>query len=961
MGILHQELNLKCLLLLLILNLCTLNVSEETQTLESEALALYSISSYWQNKPTSWVGSDPCGNNWVGLNCSNRHIIKIILPGLNISGTLSEDIQNLTELVILDLSSNKGLGGPIPRTIGNLVKLQRLILTGCRFTGSIPPELGMLASLRFLSVGSNRLNGSIPSEIGNLTLLVWFDITRNKISGSLPISDGTNLGLDLLTKCQHFHFGRNNLSGSIPAELFHSEMVLKHMLFDHNQFTGSIPPTLGLVTTIKALRLDRNGLSGAVPSNLNNLTILGELQINDNQLSGSLPNLTGMNALAYVDMSNNSFDQSDIPPWFSTLMNLTTLKLNNLQISGVLPTSLFSIPSLQAVHLRHNLINGTLDLGSAPSTNLTLVDVRENRIQTMANVPNRGNLNIQLDGNFYCNQPGASAQYCNVPPPPNPSSYVTPSPNCGNLVCPSDQKESPKCSCSYPFEGTLVFKFIAFSNMYTNFTYYTLLEVGLIKIFQQFQLPAIPILQDPRMDEYDYFDIDLSIFPSNTDRFSQAEVAQLTNLFTNTTFSQPDPYGPYYLEAVPYPTFHEAVSKSNRVPAIVGGVIGGFAAAALIVGLLIFALCQRRKARKAKELSQGFAGVWTTSGSGSDIPQLKGSRLFTFEELKKCTNNFAESSILGSGGYGRVYRGLLDQGKLVAVKRAQEGSLQGGQEFKTEIEMLSRVHHRNLVSLVGFCLDQNEQILVYEYIPNGTLRDSLSGKSGVYLDWKKRLRVALGAARGLTYLHELANPRIIHRDVKSNNILLDHHLHAKVSDFGLCKPLSDDKKGCVTTQVKGTMGYLDPEYYTTQHLTEKSDVYSFGVVLLEIVTARKPLERGRYVVREVRNAIGRSRDLQGLNELLDPGICHNGSLTGVKRYIDLALKCVEESSSERPCMSEVAKEIENIMVLAGMNPNIASETTSASFGAANKNFNSDDDASFEYSGEPYSLRTVLPK
>ncbi|XP_074560362.1 leucine-rich repeat receptor protein kinase HPCA1-like [Curcuma longa] len=960
MGFLHQELNLKCLLLLLILNFCTLNVSAETQTLISEALALSSIASYWQNKPTSWVGSDPCGNNWVGLNCSNLHINKIILPGLNISGTLSEDIQNLTELVILDLSSNKGLGGQIPRTIGNLVKLQRLILFGCRFSGSIPPELGMLASLRFLSVGSNRLNGSIPSEIGNLTSLFFFDITRNRISGSLPISNGTKLGLNLLTKCQHFHFGNNNLSGSIPEELFHSEMILKHMLFDHNQFTGSIPPTLGLVTTITALRFDRNRLTEAVPSNLNNLTILSELQINDNQLSGPLPNLTGMNALTYVDMSNNSFDQSDIPHWFSTLMNLTTLKLNNLLISGVLPTSLFSIPSLQAVHLRFNLINGTLDLGSELSTNLTLVDVRENRIQTMANVPNRDNLHIQLDGNIYCNQPGASAQYCNLPPESNPSSYVTPSPNCGNLVCPSDQQESPKCSCSYPLEGKLVFKFIAFSNMYTNFTYYTALEVALYKTFQQFQLPAIPILRNPNMNMYNYFEFDLWMFPSDTDRFSQAEIAQLTNLFTNTTISQPDAYGPYYLDARPYPTFQESVSKSNRVPAIVGGVIGGFAAAALIVGLLTFALCQRRKARKAKEISRQF-GVWTTSESGSDIPQLKGARLFSFQELKKCTNNFAEASILGSGGYGKVYRGLLDNGKLVAVKRAQEGSLQGGQEFKTEIEMLSRVHHRNLVSLVGFCMDQNEQILVYEYIPNGTLRDSLSGKSGVYLDWKKRLRVALGAARGLTYLHELANPRIIHRDVKSNNILLDHHLNAKVSDFGLCKPLSDDKKGCITTQVKGTMGYLDPEYYTTQHLTEKSDVYSFGVVLLEIVTGRKPLERARYVVEEVRNAIGRSRDLQGLNELLDPGICHNGSLPGIKRFIDLALKCVEELSSERPRMSEVAKEIENIMVLAGMDTNIASETTSASFGTANKSFNCDDDASFEYSGEPYSLRIVMAK
>ncbi|RZR79313.1 hypothetical protein BHM03_00005017 [Ensete ventricosum] len=154
----------------------------------------------------------------------------------------------------------------------------------------------------------------------------------------------------------------------------------------------------------------------------------------------------------------------------------------------------------------------------------------------------------------------------------------------------------------------------------------------------------------------------------------------------------------------------------------------------------------------------------------------------------------------------QVYKGVLTNGQLVAVKRAQEGSTQGVLEFNTEIELLSRVHHKNLVSLVGFCFDQDEQILVYDYVPNGTLGSiSHAGKSGVHLDWKRRLRVVLGAARGLAYLHELASPPIVHRDIKSSNILLDENLNVKVSDFGLSKPLVDKKKGHVSTQVKGTM------------------------------------------------------------------------------------------------------------------------------------------------------------
>jgi serine/threonine protein kinase len=204
-------------------------------------------------------------------------------------------------------------------------------------------------------------------------------------------------------------------------------------------------------------------------------------------------------------------------------------------------------------------------------------------------------------------------------------------------------------------------------------------------------------------------------------------------------------------------------------------------------------------------MSETAAASWARSEEKGGAPRLKGARWFSHEELKRSTNNFAEANELGYGGYGKVYRGMLPNGQFIAIKRAQQGSMQGGQEFKTEIELLSRVHHKNLVGLVGFCFEQGEQMLVYEYMSAGTLRDSLMGKSGLHLDWKKRLRVALGAARGLAYLHELADPPIIHRDVKSSNILMDEHLTAKVADFGLSKLVSDSERGHISTQVKGTL------------------------------------------------------------------------------------------------------------------------------------------------------------
>ncbi|THU49294.1 hypothetical protein C4D60_Mb06t08040 [Musa balbisiana] len=855
-----MSLQLRYLVLVLILNLWSSCISAET--LPDEALALQSLASKWQASPGNWAGSDPCGSNWVGINCSNSHIIYIVLSGLSISGSLSEEIQNLPELVHLSLNSNK-------------------------------------------------LRGSIPGELGNLSSLVWFDITDNEISGSIPVSDGTNLGLDMLKKCQH-------------------------------------------------LRLDRNQLTGAVPSNLNNLTKLAELQLSNNQLSGPLPNLTGMDEeLAYVDLSNNSFDVSDVPPWFSTLPSLTTLMLEFLKVSGQIPTSLFGFPQMQKARLRSNLINGTLDLGSQYSKQLTLVDVQDNRVQELyyGGYSNE----LLLEGNPYCDQQGSVSKYCDVAQQSNPAAtYSTPMQNCGASVCTSDQEMSPNCICSYPFEGTIVFRFLTFSNT-ENYTYYQTLERFLYGSFQDNQVPVGSLfLQNPKINLYNYFQVDMWIFPSSKDHFDEAEVVLLANLFSNTTFKAPPGFGPYYFIAKPYPSFPESGSKSKNAGLIAGITVGGLLLASVIAGLIIFAIRRRRrKVKKATEQSLP-SGSWYPSQSGSGVPQLKGSRLFSFEELTKCTNNFSEANVLGTGSYGKVYRGALDDGQLIAVKRAQQGSLQGEHEFKTEIEMLSRVHHRNLVGLVGFCFDHNEQILVYEYIPNGSLRDSLSGKSGVHLDWKKRLRIALDAARGLTYLHELANPRIIHRDVKSNNILLDHHLNAKVSDFGLCKPLNDDLKGYITTQVKGTMGYLDPEYYMTQHLTEKSDVYSFGVLLLELMTARKPIERGRFIVREVRNAINKSPDLHDLRELLDPAVCMNSTLPGLDRFVELAMKCVEDSSADRPWMSEVAKEIENIMVLAGMNPYIASESNSASFGGERRSHPYQSDVSFDYSGGPYSPK-VEPK
>ncbi|PON78715.1 Mitogen-activated protein kinase kinase kinase [Trema orientale] len=913
----------RALVFLLLAFIQSLLVAGETDSQDYNALM--SLMRRWDKLSFDWEGQDPCGENWEGIWCSGSRVTEIILPSMNLAGSISDNIQQLSELRTLDLSYNKDLGGMLPSSIGNLKKLENLALIGCSFYGPIPDSIGNLQQLTFLSLNSNNFSGRIPNSIGYLSNLHWLDLSENQLEGSIPVSNGTIPSLDMLVGAKHFHLGNNKLSGNIPSQLFSSNMTLLHLLLDSNKLVGKIPDTIGLVQTLVVLRLDRNILIGALPSNITNLTNVNELLLSNNKLSGPVPNLTSMNFLTYVDISNNSFDASAFPTWFSTLQSLTTIKMENTQLQGPVPASLFSLPNLETVVLRDNQLNGTLNIGTSYSSNLQLVDLQNNLISEAPRVI-EDNISLILVGNPVCLETGVTKSYCIVPD--SDTSYSVPLVNCQPNLCSSGQASSPRCSCAYPYKGTFIFRSVSFSDL-SNSSYFMALEEGLISSFKSNNLPVDSVsVSNPTMDSLAYLNVSIEIFASGEDRFNQTGITGIAFLLSNQIFKAPEFYGPYAFIGDNYVNFAVAPeqSKSSSRGIITGAAVGG---SFLLLFLLIAGVYAYRQKERAKRAVGSNPFVqWDQNKSHGAVPQLKGARWFSFEELKMYTNNFSEINEIGSGGYGKVYRGILPAGQLIAIKRAQRESMQGGPEFKTEIELLSRVHHKNLVSLVGFCFDQGEQMLVYEYVPNGTLRDTLSGKSGIWLEWIKRLEISLGAARGIAYLHEFANPPIIHRDIKTTNILLDMHLTAKVADFGLSKIMGDNEKGHVSTQVKGTVGYLDPDYYMTQQLTEKSDVYSFGVVMLEIITGRKPIEQGKYIVREVRMAMDKTKELYNLGEILDQAISFGTTLKGLEKYVDLALRCVEESGAERPTMGEVVKEIENIMQIAGVNPTTESRSTS---------------------------------
>ncbi|CAL9084612.1 unnamed protein product [Musa textilis] len=337
---------------------------------------------------------------------------------------------------------------------------------------------------------------------------------------------------------------------------------------------------------------------------------------------------------------------------------------------------------------------------------------------------------------------------------------------------------------------------------------------------------------------------------------------------------------------------------------------------------------------------------------------------FTYDELAAATNGFSRDNLLGQGGFGYVYKGVLPNRKEVAVKQLKSGSGQGEREFQAEVEIISRVHHRHLVSLVGYCIAGSQRMLVYEFVPNNTLEHHLHGKGLPTMDWATRLKIAVGSAKGLAYLHEDCHPRIIHRDIKTANILLDNKFEAMVADFGLAK-LSSDTNTHVSTRVMGTFGYLAPEYASSGKLTDKSDVFSFGVMLLELITGRRPVDTtgdmDDSLVDWARPLLARALADENFDELVDPRLENNYDPGEMARMASSAAAAVRHSARRRPRMSQIVRALEGDMSLEHLNEggksgqstffNSSSDYDSGSYSSNMRRFRQMALESTEYSNE----------
>ncbi|KAJ4972144.1 hypothetical protein NE237_005243 [Protea cynaroides] len=844
------------------------------------------------NNLKNWRQGDPCTSNWTGVLCFNTtendgylHVQELQLLNMNLSGTLSPELGQLSYMEILDFMWNK-ISGSIPKEIGNITSLELLLLNGNQLTGPLPEELGYLPELNRIQIDQNQISGSLPKSFA------------------------------FLNKTKHFHMNNNSISGQIPPEISRLPSLV-HLLLDNNNLSGYLPPELSELPNLLILQLDNNNFNRTtIPASYGNMTKLLKLSLRNCSLQGPIPDLSSIPNLGYLDLSFNNL-QGSIPP--NRLSdNITTIDMSDNNLYGPIPENFSGLYYLQKLLLENNSLNGSVsstiweNVTSRHTETLTL-DFRNNLLTNISgslNLP--PNVTISLQGNPVCkasNQinsvfcgslKGGSDTYTN-------STNTTT--NCTIQSCPESEgyeyvPASPvPCSCAAPLWVGYRLKSPGFSDFrpYENL-FEEYLTSGLNLALYQLVINSFIWEEGPRLKMY------LKLFPNNSYIFNTSELERIIGMFTGWSIPDSDIFGPYELINItlvgPYKNEIVVTSSSGLSTASLAGIVLGAIACAVILSAIIFVIITRSHMRKQQAFSR--------KRQSSRIPiKIDGVKGFNFEEMALATNNF--STQIGQGGYGKVYKGILADGTVVAIKRAQEGSLQGDKEFLTEIELLSRLHHRNLVSLLGYCDEESEQMLVYEFMENGTVRDHISAKSEKPLSFTMRLRVALGSAKGILYLHTEVTPPVFHRDIKSSNILLDSKFTAKVADFGLSKlaPVPDIEgtlPGHVSTVVKGTPGYLDPEYFLTHKLTDKSDVYSLGVVYLELLTGMQPISHGKNIVREVNMAYQSGIIFSVMDERMGsyPSEC-------AEKFAKLALKCCQDETDARPSMAEVVREIENII------------------------------------------------
>ncbi|XP_015085165.1 LRR receptor-like serine/threonine-protein kinase ERECTA isoform X2 [Solanum pennellii] len=876
----------------------------------------------WTDSPSS----DYCA--WRGVTCDNVtfNVVQLNLSSLNLDGELSPAIGQLKGLISIDMRGNR-LSGQIPDEIGDCSALKNLDLSFNELYGDIPFSISKLKQLEYLILKNNQLIGPIPSTLSQIPNLKVLDLAQNRLSGEIPRLiywnevlqylglRGNNLGGSLspdmcqLTGLWYFDVRNNSLTGPIPQnignctafqvlDLSYNDLTgeipfnigflqVATLSLQGNRLSGQIPSVIGLMQALAVLDLSCNMLSGTIPSILGNLTYTEKLYLHGNKLSGSIPpELGNMTKLHYLELNDNQLT-GRIPPELGKLTELFDLNVANNHLDGPIPSNLSSCTNLNSLNIHGNKLNGTIPPAFQKLESMTYLNLSSNNL--------KGPIPIELSRIGNVDTLDLSNNRISGPIP----------------MSLGDLEHLLKLNLSKnEINGNLPAEF---GNLRS------IMEIDLSSNHLSGPLPQelgqLPNLYLLKVENNNLSGDVMSLASCLSLNILNVSYNNLGgNIPTGNNFSRfspdsfignPDLCG-YWLTS-PCHASHPAERVSISKAAILGIALGGL----VILLMILVAAC---RPQNPAPFMEGSIDKPVYYSSPKLVILHMNMALHVYEDIMRMTENLSEKYIIGCGASSTVYKCVLKNCKPVAIKKLYSHNPQYLKEFETELETVGSIKHRNLVCLQGYSLSPSGHLLFYDYMENGSLWDLLHGPTTKKkkLDWVTRLRIALGSAQGLAYLHHDCSPRIIHRDVKSSNILLDKDFEAHLTDFGIAKSLCISKT-YTSTYIMGTIGYIDPEYARTSRLTEKSDVYSYGIVLLELLTGRKAVDNES----NLHHLILTKAANNAVMETVDPeitGTCKD--LADVKKVFQLALLCSKRQPAERPTMHEVARVLESLIPVA---------------------------------------------